>query len=120
MSGTYNTKSREEITIEANSLEDDKEYLVCANLKRRIGEAVAAVETKRNRKSWLSPTSTTTIDINIITCLSAVFEVPVAANGVVEEHTVFYDNIEEEEEKRSRVGFCTKFPKDVLQKEYEQ
>ena len=36
LKGTYVVESREEITIEANVVEDEKEYMVCDNFKNRL------------------------------------------------------------------------------------
>ena len=79
----------------------------------------------RNKNSTRlnSPTSTTT-DIDTTTRLTAVFVVADDANAnncIVEEHTVFNGGVEEEkEEKQRQVGYCTKFPIDILQKEYKE
>ena len=49
LTGIYGVESREGITIEANALEDEKEYLVCDNLKKRIDTVVE--QSPRKRKS---------------------------------------------------------------------
>ena len=67
------------------------------------------------RKSQLSPASTATIDMNTTTRLNVVFAVNGdASNDIVEVHTIFNNDAEEEREIKSRVGYHTKFPRDVL------
>ena len=70
--GAYGMESRDGITIEANVVEDDKEYLVYHNTELRIEAAVAASQS--TRKSQLSP-ATVSIDTTNTTCLIALFAI---------------------------------------------
>ena len=111
---SFGVKSRDGITTEVSIGEDDKVYLVCHNLNLWIEAAIT--QTTRKRKSAQLDSPTATIDINTTTRLTTAF-----ANdnndGIVEEHTVFDNNLEEEREGKRRVGYCTKFPRGVQQKE---
>ena len=106
----YSIESKEGITIKATAVEEDKEYQVCTNFKQQIE---AAQTRKRNSQQLNNEIATTKVDINNITRLTAVFAIA-NANDIVEEHTIFDDNAEEEREIKSTVGYCTKFPRDVL------
>ena len=110
--GTYGVDSRDGTTMEPNAVENDKEYMVCATTKTRIELAVA--QSPRKRKSQLSQAaSTATTDMNTATCLKRLnvsFAVDDGNNDTVEVHTVFDDDVEEEREIKSRVGYCTNFP----------
>ena len=60
-----------------------------------------------------------TTDItNTTTCLTAVFanNNNIDIENLVETQTICYDDAEEERQIKSRVGYRTKFPMDVLQK----
>ena len=68
-----------------------------------------------NKKEMIWSSSASTTDINTTTYLTAVFVVDNATtDDIVKEHTVFGDNLENEKEIKSQVGYCTKFPRDVL------
>ena len=91
----YGVDSREEITIEPNVVENDKEYMVCATTKPRI--KLAVTQSPRKRKSPLSPASIATTDMNTTTQLRKMFAK--ADDNTVEVHTVFKDDVEEERER---------------------
>ena len=90
--GTYGVESRDGITTEVNAVEDDNEYMVCANTKTRIEAAVAAAEGTRKRKSRSSPASTATTNMNTTTCFKVTFVD--GDNDTVEVHAVFDDDVE--------------------------
>ena len=46
--GTYDVESRDGITIEVNTMDDDKEYMVCHNTKLRI-EATVVITARKER-----------------------------------------------------------------------
>ena len=115
VSTSFGTEGVDGITTEANALEDDKEYQVCATLKMRIDDAVAQSPRKSRRLNPEASTSTT--DMNTTTRLTAVFEV----DDGLEEYVVFDDAaaadddaIEVEKQKKQQIGHHTKFPTDIL------
>ena len=103
--GIYGVESRKGITIDANALEDKKEYLVCDDLKKRIDTAVAQLP--RKRKCLLSPASIITTNMNTTTRLKVTFAAnDDADDDTLEVHTVFDDDVEDEREIRGHQMRC--------------
>ena len=93
VSTSFGTEGVDGITTEANALEDDKEYQVCATLKMRIDDAVA--QSPRKRKSPLSLSSTAITDINTTNRLKvALAVVDKDYDEIVEVYVIFDDNAE--------------------------
>ena len=105
----YGTESRQGITIEPNALNDDKDYLVCANLKKYI---VDSGKTRKRKSAILDSQARTPTVTTDKTTLRVVFDFE---DGREEYKEVTYDDaVEEDKERSNRVGHRTNFPKQVL------
>ena len=105
----HGVHSKNEITTEVNAVEEDKEYYVCANLKKKI---VDAVDARKRTSGQLNPEARTPIVITDKTSLQVVFNFD---NRQEEYKEVTYnDELEDDKERFSRIGYCTSLPKQVL------
>ena len=93
---TYGVDSRDDIIVEANAVENDKGYIVCATLK--IGIELAVAQSPQNSPQ-LNDKIATTASIDI-TLLKAVFAVNNAdVNNIVKVHLIFDDDADKERER---------------------
>ena len=78
-------------------MEDDKQYKVGENLRKRIKAAVAHIP-KKSQQLHNKIATTESIDITSLKVALTVDSAAAAADDIVEVHTLFDDDVEEERE----------------------